>query len=407
MTAIYAVWNNIGFSLASDSNQSVQQDNQTWIDPVEKILMLEKHQIAIGGAGAALHQGIEVNEMFRTWERTIPDSGFEIFDDYFLSFARWYASQKFAVQNDDYDVFREQVAYWFDEFCLFLQTDIPSPAEIDEILFPHLQSTRTLLNFYGEHWDVFAEEGELEDSVLSDVYNAFQRLHDVYQQNNQGNSDETSFNISAHPDFPSEISEILVDLFQEKFKITFDEENDSHQRIVELCLLQLENQIYVDCPVKFLMIGYGKSDWLAKGITFEFSQTFFGVPRLRLTHYSNPNQNWYLALAIETAVHQLTSGHSRERGAEILELAAPHLKNGHAENFETELNQLMNQRFHSSLARIESLTLGRLEFVSRLFVQIEALKSFLDEPVPGVGGDTQVISMTKTTRRQKYYRELD
>jgi hypothetical protein len=45
--------------------------------------------------------------------------------------------------------------------------------------------------------------------------------------------------------------------------------------------------------------------------------------------------------------------------------------------------------------------------VSRLFVQIEALKSFLDQPVPGVGGDTKVITMTKTTRRQKSFKEFE
>ena len=67
MTAIFAVWNNYGFSLASDSNQTGSKDNQTWVDPVEKIIMLENHQIAIGAAGNSFHSGVEVNEIFRSW----------------------------------------------------------------------------------------------------------------------------------------------------------------------------------------------------------------------------------------------------------------------------------------------------------------------------------------------------
>jgi hypothetical protein len=81
MTAIFAVWNNYGFSLASDSNQTGSKDNQTWVDPVEKIIMLEKHQIAIGGAGNSFHSGVEVNEIFRTREKSLPEEGFAVLED--------------------------------------------------------------------------------------------------------------------------------------------------------------------------------------------------------------------------------------------------------------------------------------------------------------------------------------
>lgn len=51
MTAIYAVWNNYGFALASDSNQTATQTDQTWVDPVEKIILLRDHQVAVAAAG--------------------------------------------------------------------------------------------------------------------------------------------------------------------------------------------------------------------------------------------------------------------------------------------------------------------------------------------------------------------
>jgi hypothetical protein len=87
-------------------------------------------------------------------------------------------------------------------------------------------------------------------------------------------------------------------------------------------------------------------------------------------------------------------------------MAEPHIKKGHEADFAKGLTDIANSKFQNSVKRLDFLTLDRLEFVSRLFVQIEALRSYLDEPVPGVGGDTKVISMTKTTRREKLFREL-
>jgi hypothetical protein len=143
------------------------------------------------------------------------------------------------------------------------------------------------------------------------------------------------------------------------------------------------------------------------GIVFEASPTFFGIPRLNIWDYSDPSSNWYVAIAIQSAVPQLMYGQSAEHGNTVRELAEQYLEPEQVEEFGAQLNEIARQKFHRSLGKIESLTLARLEFVSRLFVQIEALKSFLDQPVPGVGGDIQVITMSKTTRRQKYYRELD
>jgi len=93
--------------------------------------------------------------------------------------------------------------------------------------------------------------------------------------------------------------------------------------------------------------------------------------------------------------------------SEITDLASNFIEPSRFEEFTEKISEQSTQKFHKTLSKIDYLTIDRLEFVSRLFVQIEALKSFLDQPVPGVGGDTKVISMTKTTRRQKYFREFE
>ena len=111
-------------------------------------------------------------------------------------------------------------------------------------------------------------------------------------------------------------------------------------------------------------------------------------------------------MGLISAVSQLTRGHTTEREQEIIEMAEPHLKKDHGAEFAQGLSQIANAKFQNSVKRLDFLTLDRLEFVSRLFVQIEALRSYLDEPVPGVGGDTKVISMTKTTRKERVFKEL-
>jgi len=407
MTAIFAVWNNIGFSLASDSNQSVNQDNQTWIDPVEKIIMLEKHQIAMAVAGASLLEGVEVNEIFRTWEKTLPDDGFETFNDYFVNFTSWYANQDFPNATNSIAKFGQEVEHWLTEIHKQLAA-VSSKLEIPADYFSsHATTSRDSLNFFGDNWDVFADEDEVNNGVLAEEYMSMQNLYEKFSLEYRSADNYINHEITQHPDFESELAPIIVEKFQEIFETPFEEDNETHQNIAAFCMMQIENRFILEGPVKIMLIGYGNDDWLPTGINFELSSNLSGIPRLRILHVSNPNQNWYLSLAAESNVQQLTSGHSYERGREIIDFADSHLKKGHRDTFEVELNRLRNDKFHDSLARIDNLTLPRLEFVSRLFVQIEALKSFLDEPVPGVGGDTQVISMTKTTRKQRRYEELD
>jgi hypothetical protein len=176
--------------------------------------------------------------------------------------------------------------------------------------------------------------------------------------------------------------------------------------MISVVLALIENRMEFQSDVKILMVGYGNQDWLPTGISFEINESYCRVPRIKVSDYSNPNFNWYVALAVDSAVWQLTRGHSRLRHQEINEMAKQFLKEEHENDFYAGMREIANKQFRESVRRLDFLTLERLEFVSRLFVQIEALKSYLDEPVQGVGGDTKVISMTKTTRKVRVFKEL-
>ena len=379
MTAIFAVWNNYGFSLASDSNQTGSKDNQTWVDPVEKIIMLENHQIAIGAAGNSFHSGVEVNEIFRSWESSMPKEGFSKLDEYFINFAIWFSSQTFNESAPDYDDLDTLFRSCFEDISKLLSNDEQNSelGNLEKRVIAAFERDRDTLNFLAPDWDIYAA---VSDSVAEVITEAEKK------------SDELRASLTA--------------LAPEIQSFDFDNELDLEILNISVSLISnLSSSSAEDLEV--LMIGFGGQDWLPSGISFKLYSSFFGLPRLRITNWSSPNVNWFMSIAIDAAIQELTRGISVDRLSEITELASEFIEPSRFGEFTKKVNEQSTEKFHKTLSRIDHLTIDRLEFVSRLFVQIEALKSFLDQPVPGVGGDTKVISMTKTTRRQKYFREFE
>ena len=416
MTAIYAVWNNYGFALASDSNQTASQTDQTWVDPVDKVVLLEKHQVAVAAAGNAMHENIEINEIIRSWESQLPQSGYPNLDDYFVDFSIWYAQQRFNFDESDADGLiefaRGQFKIFREHYSEHIEKD-DSQSFLEEF-FSIVNLSRNSLNIYASAWDDFGDPAELVTDDKNDttikkllsVEGLHQKLITDSRFQQKIDALETFQRISQHPDYETTIFPRLVNVFQEVFERTFNIGSEIDQIMISVVLAVLENRMDIDSDMKILMVGYGNEDWLPTGISFEIKESYCRVPRIKVSDYSNPNFNWYVAVAVDTAVYQLTRGHSRLRHQEINEMATQFLKEEHVDDFYQGMRDIANNQFRESVRRLDFLTLERLEFVSRLFVQIEALKSYLDEPVQGVGGDTKVISMTKTTRKVRVFKEL-
>ena len=415
MTAIYTVWNNYGFALASDSNQTAAQKDQTWVDPVEKILLLKNHQIAIGAAGNAMHEDIEVNEIVRSWEKQLPDQGFPKLEDYFIDFAFWFANQKFNNSYTAPDTYIEFAHRKFETYKLYssMQTD---PSDVEEFLELHVRNAkvgRFASNLFGSAWDFYANEDELFENATTTLEKKNRHVQNIREQIAANGkllkpiSGTNEFpHIMDQADFDEDLTLKLLESFESVFQRKFDESNSIDAVYLQKIFEELENDLDFVFEVNFQIVGYGNDDWFPTGIQFDVTESLSGVPRIKICDYSTPNYNWYLALAQNSAVSQLTRGHTTEREQEIIEMAEPHLKKDHGAEFAQGLSQIANAKFQNSVKRLDFLTLDRLEFVSRLFVQIEALRSYLDEPVPGVGGDTKVISMTKTTRKERVFKEL-
>lgn len=408
MTAVFAVWNNYGFSLASDSNQTSQMHDQNWVDPVEKAFMLENHQIAIAGAGASFHQGVEVNEIFRTWELTLSQEGFGTLEEYLVDFSNWYSEQKFASNGSSIESLRGDLEFWFTDLRgIFLEHGASiATSSLEELFYAKHASVRTYLNLFGNAWETLAKDEESLSDVVSKKYSKIQEIRDRLIVHNPLLKDDLKFDFEQDGLLEDETSDAVTSEFLEVFGRDFDDSSEIDLKILELTFIMIENTTLDEDQIEILMIGYGREDWLPSSFQFNIQPKFFGIPRLFFSNYSNPNFNWYVTIAIDTAVYELTRGISRERRGEIDELVLKYLDESKVEEFTRELNENLDEKFQSTLSKIEHLTIERLEFVSRLFVQIEALKSFLDQPIAGVGGDTKVISMTKNSRRERNFKEF-
>jgi hypothetical protein len=408
MTAVFAVWNNYGFSLASDSNQTSEMYDQNWVDPVEKAFMLENHQIAIAGAGASFHQGVEVNEIFRTWELTLSEEGFSTLEEYLVDFANWFSEQKFASNGSSIESLRGDLEFWFTDLRdIFLEHgESITTSFLEDIFYAKHASVRTYLNLFGNAWETLAKDDDSSTDIVSKKYLKIQEIRDRLVACNPLLKEDLKFNFEQDGLLEHETSDAVKLEFSEVFGRAFDDSSELDLKILELTINMIENTTLDEDQIEILMIGYGRKDWLPSSFQFNIQPKFFGIPRLFFSNYSNPNYNWYVTIAIDTAVYELTRGISRERRGEVDELVLKYLDESSREQFANELDEKLNEKFQSTLSKIEHLTIERLEFVSRLFVQIEALKSFLDQPIAGVGGDTKVISMTKNSRRERNFKEF-
>lgn len=409
MTAIFAIWNNYGFSLASDSNQTASKDNQTWVDPVEKVILLEKHQIAIGAAGDSFHRGVEINEIFRTWERTLPIDGFPELGDYFVDFVGWFNRQTFVKSDRNFDGLRSLMRACFEKIKTFQNSSVAYSDALDfeKKVIASFECDRSAFNLLGPNWDLYAS---VSDSLQEELSDSDEQSDELRAKLIARNPEIESFNwiFDENDELDSEVIDEIYPIFSEVFERELDFNNDSDIDILNVAISLVSNISFsVDDDLEAILIGYGENDWLPSGISFKFYTSIFGLRRLQVSKCSNPNINWYMSIAVDAAITELAHGVSGDRLTQIMELASDYIEESAIADFSEKIHKQSNEKFHKTLSKIDFLTIDRLEYVSKLFVQIEALKSFLDQPVPGVGGDIRVISMTKNTRRSKHFKEFE
>lgn len=410
MTAIYAVWNQIGLALAADSNGTSRRDNQAWVDPVTKTYKLRDHQIAIALSGSVSVDQVEILELIRVWEKTLPSSHLSTTKEYIADFMAWFANANLpdrSVRTKDFEGYFEQINEYVKNDCYedFQSENLDGLADK---LFDNYNYTNSRLNLFGAYWDVFSRDIDGADKVEYQSDFAIRDIREILNRKlGSALDDETHsrFSYRHSPYYETVVQFEFEKVFKESFNVSFNPENQSHVLVREFSI-DLVESLSLDTGSSLIIVGYGADDWVPSGATIDIGDTILGVPNARITSFGDSESLHYLTIGISHAVPQLALGVSSEARQAFSNIASTLLNADDFKTMETALDGSTEETRDRLFGKLDQLTIERLEFVSRLFVEIESLHSYLSEPVPGVGGDIRVITLTKTTSKEKHYSEI-
>ena len=409
MTAIFALWNANGFSLAADSNQTISEPGQIWIDPVQKIFSLENHQVAFGGAGDASVDLVDVNVLVSTWSKKI-SAPLPFLEDYVVSFLEWFNDQNLpsaqpTLDATEFDENLEEAVNALNEgFPNYKKAD---PEQILEFLATALIVPKNVLglNIYGGRYSQLeinnlsyeSEVDALSYGKISDI-NTRVRNHRINSENYRISMAESRERYLAR----------ASQVFPEIVGDTFDPTLGWHVALIDSLIEIHENLVFPDASfARCMLIGYGEEDWIPRAVVFRMYNSDWGVRQVAIERVYDPRAQWYVSIGISSGISDLARGFSNDFQESLLEISSETLDEPTSSDLMGRLFALGRERFQQSLNRIDSLTVRRLEFVARLFVELEALKSYLNEPLPGVGGDVQYITMTKNSTKSGVYHEYN
>jgi hypothetical protein len=405
MTAIFATWNKWGFSLAADSNLTNQSKGVAWVDPIEKIIRIPNHQVAFAASGAAMLENVEINELIREWSKSLENQPLSSLREYVENFLIFYSRQHFYR--------KESLPEWAIEIVGSELKKLKEIIDEKELTIKELESefvagksgTFPSFNIYSSFFEKLHDfnAAKIELSDVDDWrIDQFRRILSAVEERGEQES------LLQQNYFQYENLDWYRNMFNELFNTEFSIENDLHLKIMELSLVELESRLWnPENKVKTLFIGFGQKDWQPQAIEVHLYNFGCGLPSAAIKRISNPNYDWFLSIAIERGVFGFLRGVGEgEQIQNLIKSAKPLIKKGKIEDFSSLLTEYGESLLTAGMEKMDSLTPARLEYIARLFIQIESLYSYLNEPVPSVGGDVATITMTKTTVRENRTPEL-
>lgn len=408
MTAIFALWNTSGFSLAADSNQRINEPGQIWIDPIQKIFSLPNHQVAFGGAGDSLIDMVDVNVLVSTWSKKLKEP-LPTIEDYAISFLNWFNDQELPdtsaeLNLDEFDsTIRENFEILKTEYPRFMEANAKEIA--DFLASKMVKQPVAALNVYGNRYldlEINKFEYESDAEILS--YESIFRIHKQVSAYRISSESYKNYWANCYTRCFLRASEIFPSIVGEEF----DSDREWHIGLIDSLIEVHENLFFPDATyARCMLIGYGENDWIPRAVVFRIYDSEWGVRQVAVEQVLDPKFQWYVTIGISSGVGDLARGYSSDFHENLIEVSSESLDESTNSELMSKLYELGTQRIQKSLNRIDSLTVRRLEFVARLFVELEALKSYLNEPLPGVGGDVQYITMTKDSTKCGVYHEYN
>jgi len=116
-------------------------------------------------------------------------------------------------------------------------------------------------------------------------------------------------------------------------------------------------------------------------------------PRATLSYVTEPRFVWYLDLAQSSQVDMFLGGIDGSYKDRVIDIFGE-LVDDTGPSVE-KINEFESDRLAKMRAKVNNLSISKMEFVARSFVEMESLGSFLVEFLPSVGGNIRTISMTR------------
>jgi hypothetical protein len=399
MTAIFLVWNPSGLALAADKSISITRTNPDgneevlFNDYLTKIYKPERFNFAVGAAGNLKINNIPILSILEQWGKTADPKPYLL--DHVEDFLIWYATESMLENAND----SSNTTLKYVQGCLgllknYLDIVNMSESEINETI-----------NLTFDDWEKYNQPnifGFSEKKTTTD-----------YRYNESTDSDEhlcvdfcsrfAKFNLNEndHDYLVDSLSNLIILCFAEYFEKSFDLEIEWHANLLNRMTNFLMN--YVSGNFKstdIMFVGYGNDDWVPHIVTLSLYNFDQLLPWAVIKKVSNANHIWYFALGQYETFDKFLDPISSDVRREIYdELRSKFGEEAFFDNVLTEIDRIIVQHEDDILEpirnKINLLSVDKLAYLAQQMVSLESLSSFIREYLPTVGGEIDVVKLTR------------
>lgn len=402
MTAIFLVWNKAGLALAADKSLTTTEwDNEgnervLFNDFESKIFKPLNRNFAIGSAGNAEINGIPIHGILSQWEKNCENKNY--FLDYVEDFLKWFANNsglENAVTNNLYT--KDYTEGSLNHIKSIIFKDLSDENElIDRVkeIFSNWEKNNPP-NIYGFSPLKYTTDYEVNESIKTDG----ELCIDFCKRFAEFRLDE-----ELYGEYLNSLEDIVVETFREVFEYELDININWHREIKERMVKFLIDHTNGNArTADFIFVGYGELDWIPKAVKvslYNFDQL---LPWAVVKKVTNPVAVWYQALGQYQTFDNFLDPINISVKNEIYEiLNDKHGKKTYLEKILTDIETVIESHQNDLLdpirKKLRLLSIDKLAFLAQQMVSLESFNSFIREYLPTVGGEIDVVKLSRVDR---------
>lgn len=399
MTAIFMVWNSTGLAIASDRSASATETDEAgnvrvlFNEYESKIFKPSNRNFAAASAGSAAINGVPIQGILHQWNKTCEQKA-TLFD-YAESFVQWFASTSLLeTAHNGQDVTSNYVAACLEfvfERLAEVEQDLNSYINTINQIFTEWEENNPP-NIYGNAVEKKGVEFRQNNSIQADIplYHSFVKRFENFRLPD-----------SVYEGYEEDLSRIFDAEFKESQQVDFDPEDPWNSLLKQRLMQFVPNYVngkweYAD----ILFAGYGENDWLPSAVKiriYDFDQM---IPWVVITKVTDIDSVWYQYLGQNETVSRFWDPISSVVRNEITEVLNVKFGNrNYLEKVLTEIDTVISSHDGDLLnpirKKIKLLSVDKLAFIAQQMVSLESFNSFIHEYLPTVGGDIDIVKLTR------------